>query len=683
MDTSNVVSIELVGNPEWPPCAIGEPADYRGVKIQVKYKDGTSAVVDVTPRYLNESSLQTTVSPRKSIIQIGKCRINVQIPLLDISLDHIEAEAIAPLVVKVGEWVDREKIRVHAIYSDGSMREVFHFKLFPFGPVEFEQDAIQVRYGRQQVSLPIVVYAGDAPPEITPTPTPDPIPLAREVGQFKAPTVQETPVAHDDSVTPPAATAPAIVPEQAPSVMDLFDDDDDFAPPYTPPTPAYVESQVKAPTYTPVQPQPYIAPVQAQVFEEEAEKEDPVFEDFTLSPMEPVATQPEPEPVYTPPVQRQYVSPKAAPVLTPKVVPQVVEPVVEEEPEFQFQPPVQQPEPVQAPSRPRLNVKAPGLSLNVVQPKKAPVVLTQVGVSAVPDVKSYLVGDTEADLTGGKLSLFYSDGHTEEVPMVPDGDVIMNTNNPGKGTVSFQYKEQPVRYVIDVYEPILEDLHITQMPNKMDYIDGDELDLHGMILELVYPAGITRSMEDLPLEGYKVSAEACANGLTLELGGIEFTIPILVRKPERNLRITSVELGKKPDTTVYEMGGTLDITGAELKVIWSDGHIETVPVNEDMVLPVNLDTPGDTEMIMFYRAFEIRCPLKVTPRNSNSPVINVVPQPTPFFVPASQEEKAEAAAAAENASQEGEEEKSVPDFYSSSFFFRFLHRDKNKGGDSD
>ena len=65
---SKCIKLELPADLSVEPCAIGEPVDWTKLQVLATYEDNTQTTLPVTPRMLNESSLQTTASVRKSII---------------------------------------------------------------------------------------------------------------------------------------------------------------------------------------------------------------------------------------------------------------------------------------------------------------------------------------------------------------------------------------------------------------------------------------------------------------------------------------------------------------------------------------------------------------------------------------------------------------------------------------
>lgn len=154
--------IEWAEEPHPAPCAIGEPANCSGLFLQATYEDDTQGLVEVTQRMLNESSLHTTASIRKSIINYLGHRLPIIIPVLDIMLDHVQATAKNELLGKVGEPFDKSQITVTAFYSDGTSKEVGNYKIVPGKELLSTTKEITVKYGRCTTTLPITISSAEA-----------------------------------------------------------------------------------------------------------------------------------------------------------------------------------------------------------------------------------------------------------------------------------------------------------------------------------------------------------------------------------------------------------------------------------------------------------------------------------------------------------------------------------------
>lgn len=344
----NCIKLEWLMEPQMNPCAIGEPANCNGLQVQASYDDGTQDLIEVTPRMLNESSLQTTVSVRKSMIVYAGQKLPILVPVLDISLDHIQVEPKGNLQGREGELFDRKQVKVTAFYSDGSSKLIEHYKTIPGKPLTKENSEITIRYGRCSETFPITVLTDS---EI----------------------MAEAPAVDMQVAQGPSATA-----------------------------------------------------------------EEPGREDR--------ATEHQPENAANEPQNSSI----------PTIVPEERE----------------MPGAVTERSEAIPELFVGGL------PEK---VLQVVSIAQMPAKLKYSVGDTEADLSGGKLNLIYTDGTIEQIEMAADGAINLSCSISGRGCVAFTYREKLVTYPIEVTTPVVAiGLELTKLPKNTFYEQGSvEVDLAG------------------------------------------------------------------------------------------------------------------------------------------------------------------------------------------------------------
>ena len=173
------IRLEWAEQPNISPCAIGEPANYYNMRVNAIYDDGRKETIKVTGKMFNESNLQTKGMSRKSFIVFEGQRLPVTIPIRNCELDHIVAIPKENMVCKENEWLDRSQLIVYAYYTDGTKKEISHYKLTPYAPFVADQKDITIRYGRCRATIDIVVQSTtDAYQESTigvesPTPSPE------------------------------------------------------------------------------------------------------------------------------------------------------------------------------------------------------------------------------------------------------------------------------------------------------------------------------------------------------------------------------------------------------------------------------------------------------------------------------------------------------------------------------
>lgn len=455
------IRLEWVKEPYIPPCAIGEPADFRGLQIRAVYDDGSTQEMDVILKMFNEFNVQETGPVRLGQVSYEKKKLPVQIPLKEISLTSIQAVPKGQMRCMEGIPFDRSQVTVSATYSDGSSRVIDNYKIAPHLALTPADDKITFRYGRITCELPISVQSN--------------VPMENQ--------------------------APMNVPKDNQTSVNV-------------------------------------------------------------------------------PIEKQA-SPAAAPA----------------------------PAPI---------------------PEKT---VAAISVARKPNRQKYLAGDTMVDLKGGRLDIIYSDGSVGQIDMTADGPVYIDSKSPGTGSISFTCLGKPVAFPIDVLEPKIVKLTVAKPPAKLDYEEGEELNLAGLVLDVVYNDGSVRTVRGLQSHGFEVTMGHAEEGVTLSYEGEPFTIQINVRKKEKVVTALSVELGHEPNKVKYIENDPqgLDLSGAELIAQMSDGRRLTIPVTPDMVDPVDLSKSGRQIMTIRYMGHAVTCSLFVTSRMLTSLMVRSPMQKTEYI----------------------------------------------------
>ncbi len=124
----------------------------------------------------------------------------------------------------------------------------------------------------------------------------------------------------------------------------------------------------------------------------------------------------------------------------------------------------------------------------------------EIEVLHIPDVL-YVVEGSKPEINGWEMEIYY-DGVKSPLPIpVTEDMIILPEETPGQGLVRYFHKEYPFTY--QLLEKENTKLVIKSLPETLNYIVGQELDLKGISLELSYKDGeITIPVEAYSLEGY-------------------------------------------------------------------------------------------------------------------------------------------------------------------------------------
>lgn len=165
---------------------------------------------------------------------------------------------------------------------------------------------------------------------------------------------------------------------------------------------------------------------------------------------------------------------------------------------------------------------------NMLEPADGSVVATGIEVTA-PDKTEYLEGKDELDLTGGKVKLLYSDGSCEEYDLTAEMVSGFDNTVVGTQTLTVTYGEFTATFDVEIIAKSLESIEITAQPGKLEYAEGEELDLTGLEVTAYYDNGTSGVLAP---EAYEVSGYEATEGehtITVTFGGktAEFTVTVV------------------------------------------------------------------------------------------------------------------------------------------------------------
>jgi len=257
--------------------------------------------------------------------------------------------------------------------------------------------------------------------------------------------------------------------------------------------------------------------------------------------------------------------------------------------------------------------------------------ISSVKISTMPQKMKYLLGDTKVDLSGGQLQVIYSNGKTEEVEMIPDDDPSLESDRVGRGKVEFLYHRKRVYFFVDILTPAIEHVEIKQMPFKQEYLEGDNLDLNGLILCVKYNDGSERDVSDLDNGTFLMCKSHTQTGANLTYKGYPFTIPVIVRKAKEKIELSHIFVATPPSKQKFIIGDSLDFTGAQLMLQYSNGKRELVDITPDMIKSGDCSKEGVTNVIIEYKDQTVEEPITVYRREIDHLEIIHPPKKTQYI----------------------------------------------------
>ena len=187
--------------------------------------------------------------------------------------------------------------------------------------------------------------------------------------------------------------------------------------------------------------------------------------------------------------------------------------------------------------------------------------ITKIEITALPTKLTYKKDDFFQS-SGLAVKAIYEDGTEKEIL-----DYVItypDMSSAGNKTVTVTYEEKTATFDITVID--ISKIEITSLPDKTEYIVGDEFDDTGLIVSAVYTDG---SKEQLPKE-YIVSGfsskESGEKILTVTYRTFTTTFSVNVVA-----EIVGIRISHYPNKIYYKIGELFDSTGLTVVVMRLDG----------------------------------------------------------------------------------------------------------------
>ena len=231
-------------------------------------------------------------------------------------------------------------------------------------------------------------------------------------------------------------------------------------------------------------------------------------------------------------------------------------------------------------------------------------VLESIAITTAPTKVAYYEGD-ELDLTGMVVTATYNSGSETigDYTTTPAAGTALTTSD-NKFTVEYEFKgvTKTAEQVITVAAIVVESIEITKAPNKVEYFEGQTLDLTGIEVTAHYNDGHTAPIDKSnltsnPAEGTALTTSVDEVAVTYEGKSDVQSITVIA------VVLESIAVTKAPDKVVYDVGETLDLTGMEVTGIFNDEHTELI--NGYTTDPADGATlaAGTTEVAITYQTF--------------------------------------------------------------------------------
>lgn len=238
-----------------------------------------------------------------------------------------------------------------------------------------------------------------------------------------------------------------------------------------------------------------------------------------------------------------------------------------------------------------------------------------------PPTKVKYVEGQSLDLTGGKITVSYNDDTSEEINLTSDMVSGYDKDRLGTQTIIVTYQGKTATFEVEVIKKEATKIELVTLPNKVEYIRGQKLDLEGARIKVIYNDGDTKLIDvtEKMCNGFDSSSLGQKTiTITYENKTVSFTVNIV----ERILTLITTDGAIK---TEYIEGQSLDISNLKVIALYNDGTSEVIDASMDMISGYDANIIGKQTITVTYKGktttFEVNVKAKsvtkieVTPPN--------------------------------------------------------------------
>ncbi len=187
----------------------------------------------------------------------------------------------------------------------------------------------------------------------------------------------------------------------------------------------------------------------------------------------------------------------------------------------------------------------------------------RIEIASYPSKTEYKEG-MAFQQSGLTVRVVYSDGSTASVT----GFTVSgyDKNKLGTQTLTVSYSLFKTTFPVQVSAKSLTGVTVSTKPKKLTYIEGQTLDLAGMVIKASYDNNTTSTVKEYSVKGYdpnKIGKQT----ITVTYNGKTATFQVTVKAKT----LTSIQIVDYPETMEYFCNEKFDTTGLRLKLSYDNG----------------------------------------------------------------------------------------------------------------
>ncbi len=236
----------------------------------------------------------------------------------------------------------------------------------------------------------------------------------------------------------------------------------------------------------------------------------------------------------------------------------------------------------------------------------------------------YFLGD-EIDLSAGILAVTYNSGRSEKVPMTDSRVSVKGFNSKKTGSVSvtITFLGKSVNFdaliIVDPDREYIVDSISIKAPAKLNYYEGDELDLTGGSVNVSFEGGLL-TVIDMTMDmisGYDNTLPG-RQSVTVTYGGKTAVFNVNITA----LKAVKLVIDVMPATSYY-LNEELNLNGGTLLATYNNGNEASIPMTDSRVSVSGFDstTTGTKKVSLSFKGKSVYFDVTVSVDPLNAPVL--------------------------------------------------------------
>ena len=190
-------------------------------------------------------------------------------------------------------------------------------------------------------------------------------------------------------------------------------------------------------------------------------------------------------------------------------------------------------------------------------------------LETMPDKTEFARG-TSFDFTGATAKVEYVNGTSDIIPIKAEDTTGGNINQSGTYTITFEKFGKSLTFEVKVVPIKPTGIRISSMPDMTTYIEGQSLDLTGLVVKLDYNNGKSETITDYTVGEYTNTVGTKEIAVTYEDFSTSFNVEFVEKK------LTNIMVTTQPTKAKYVVGEKFDNTGMVVKAVYDNGISEEI-----------------------------------------------------------------------------------------------------------